>query len=619
VRRRSPTALLGAVIAFCLSSACLASENASEELIARHVRALGGEEAVRAIGTMESTADIELLGTGLKGTVHSWTARPCLSYTEISLGFLKVKEGYDGERIWSVDPNGKLQFRRDSTSLEYEKTMCLLESQDYLFGGEDFECAAAGPDTVNGVPCEVLDIRAQGGASAKVYLNDSTYLVERIDIKAPEGNTVQTFGDYRPVAGVMFPFAARTEIAALGQKIEMRYRSIEANVTIDPVVFLPPSADVKDFSFSGGAFREEVPFIYRSRHVFLPVRLTGADGELLFLVDSGASMTVIDSSLAADMRLPVGGKMPGAGAGGMADFSLTHVPGFSIAGIKFSGQTAITFPVAGLMRTFEETEIGGILGYDFLSRFVTTIDYERERITFFDPDSFAYRPGEEALEAPLVHNVFSLPVSIDGMEGAFLLDTGANSSLIMGSFAEKTGLATGRRTLTTAIRGAGGDERAVLCRFDSLRIGRTTLAKPVLLITSSAQGISALESVNGIIGNDILERFMVTLDYGRQRVLLVPNGRIGDPFYRDRSGLQLARREDRSIVVVTLVPGSPADEAGLRPGDILIALDGRKASEFESVRDIMKLFEASEGTEYRIDISRSKNPMQVALRLANYI
>jgi hypothetical protein len=225
-----------------------------------------------------------------------------------------------------------------------------------------------------------------------VYLNDSTYLVERIDIKAPEGNTVQTFGDYRPVAGVMFPFAARTEIAALGQKIEMRYRSIEANVTIDPVVFLPPSADVKDFSFSGGAFREEVPFIYRSRHVFLPVRLTGADGELLFLVDSGASMTVIDSSLAADMRLPVGGKMPGAGAGGMADFSLTHVPGFSIAGIKFSGQTAITFPVAGLMRTFEETEIGGILGYDFLSRFVTTIDYERERITFFDPDR-AKRPS----------------------------------------------------------------------------------------------------------------------------------------------------------------------------------------------------------------------------------
>jgi predicted aspartyl protease len=624
--RKSAALLLAALIAItlpfapraspALPVALWASETNADELIKRHLEALGGEKAVRAIGSVLSTAEIEILGTGLKGTVRSQSLRPCLSFTEISLGPLQIREGYDGKRIWTIDPNGKLQFRRDPASLEYQKTICLLESQEYLFGRSGFEYTALGTDTVRGIPCYVLEMDVEKGTSAKLFLNDSTYLIEEMEIKAPEGNTVQTFGDYRRVKGVMFPFFTKTEIAALSQTIEMRYQSITANAAIDPIVFLPPSADVKDYRFAGGASGQAVPFKYRSRHLFIPARIGDRGREVLFLIDSGASMTVIDSSIAAQMGLPLEGRMPGAGAGGMTDFTLTRMPGFSIAGIEFSEQTAISFPVAGLLRQFDETEIGGILGYDFLSRFITKIDYERELISFFEPDSLAPRVGETTLEAPLVHNIFSLPVTIDAAAGAFLLDTGANSSLVMGGFAEKNSLVAGRRTLDMAIRGAGGDEKAALCRFDSLRIGGVTIVNPVLAITSSKKGISAIESVNGIVGNDILERFTVTLDYKRQQVLLEKNGRFGESFFKDRSGLELARREDRSIVVVAVIPDSPAEEAGIQSGDILLTVGGTRAAQFESIREIMSLFEASEGTTYTIEISRAKETIQKTLTLA---
>ena len=317
-------------LSFPLTS--LASSERTDALIGKHLDALGGSRAVRTIGSLVSTAEIEILGTGLKGTVESRSLRPCLSYSEVSLGFFKVREGYDGERIWMVDPNGKLQLRRDAASLEYQKTMCLLESQAYLFGGDGFELEAIGKDTVGSNPSEGLRLAVDGGTSARLF-----------------------------------------------------------------------------------------------------------------------------------------------------------------------------------------------------------------------------------------HNIFSLPASLDGVKGAFYLDTGANSSLLHGSFVDTAGLARGRRTLPIAIRGAGGEEKASLCRFDSLRIGGITVERPVLAITRGEKGISALENVDGIIGNDILERFTMTLDYRKQRVLRKKNARFGEPFHRDRSGLELARKEDGRIVVVKVLAGSPGAKAGLRP------------------------------------------------------
>jgi len=601
------------------SPAIAASEDSANVLLSKHLAALGGGEAMRAILTIRSSAEIEIKGTGIKGPMESWSMRPCLSRSEISLGLFRIKEGYDGARLWVIDPNGSLQFKRDPASLEYQKTMCLIESAEYLLGGDGFRLASNGRDTVDGTAYETLSLEVEGGSRARLFLNESTFLVERMEIAAPEGRAIHIYGDYRPVNGVMFPFVVTLQIPSLGQSIETRYRTITANETIDPAQFLPPAEAARDYRFCRGASSENVPFTYRHRHIFLPARIGGRAKEILFLVDSGASMTVIDSTLASSLGLSLGGTIPGAGAGGMADFSLTRIPAFSVAGIEFSEQTAIAYPVSGLLRRFEETEIGGILGYDFLSRFTTRIDFARERISFFEPDSFSSRSEGTWLETPLYHSIFSLPAIVDGSRGNFLLDTGANSSILYGTFAERSGLDRGRRRIEIAIRGAGGEEEASLCRFDSLSFGGVTVARPVLAVVSSAKGIGVLENLAGIIGNDILERFTVTFDYRKQRVLLEKNGRFGEPFYRDRAGLQLARKEDGSIVIVGVLPGSPADGAGLRQGDIIRKVGKTRASRFGSIRAVMDLFEAKEGTAYSIDLERAGKKMHVTLTLSEYI
>jgi predicted aspartyl protease len=593
---------------------------AADDLMRRHLEALGGEAAVRAVGTVLARGEIEISGTGLRGTIELRSARPCLSSSDVSLGFMAIREGFDGERIWLVDPNGGLQIRRDEGSIAYQRTICALESQEYIFGGRGVRVEPAGRDTADGAACEAVALEVEGGTPCRLLFDDSTHLLRRMEIRAPEGIAVHTYRDYRRVDGVMYPFVHRTELPAFGRSIEIRYAEIVPNARIDPADFVPPAGAERNHRFTSGRGSAAMPFEYRYRHIFVPVRIEGLAEELLFLVDSGASMTVIDSTVASLLDLASGGVLPGAGAGGMASFHMIRVPGLRLGDIEIPEQTAVAFPVSEILRRFEETEIGGILGYDFLSRFAVRIDYERRVIAFFEPDSFAPVGGETVVEAPLLHNIFSVPVSIDGAPpGSFLLDTGASSSIVQGAFARSTGLADGKRTLEIALRGAGGEERAELCRFDTLSIGGVAIPDPVIAIATGPRGLAAIENVDGLIGNDILERFTVTLDYRAERVLLERNGRFPEPFFRDRSGLQIARKRDGRIMIVNVVPLSPAARAGFRPGDVITRIDRTDARRFGTLQEAIALFEGIEGTAYRIEIERGRGKHTLTLTLDRYI
>jgi C-terminal processing protease CtpA/Prc len=103
-------------------------------------------------------------------------------------------------------------------------------------------------------------------------------------------------------------------------------------------------------------------------------------------------------------------------------------------------------------------------------------------------------------------------------------------------------------------------------------------------------------------------------------VLLEKNARFEEASYPDRSGLRLARKENGGVVVVSVLPDSPAARAGFRPGDVIVKIArARRAIRFNNVREIMALFEAREGTKYRIDISRGGKRSMLSLTLESYI
>ena len=469
-----------------------AEEIPLDVLLERHVEALGGRQAIEGIRSVVSTGEVEMVSTGMNGTIRSMTLMPCLSYTEARLGLFTITQGFDGERIWMVGPNGMLQIRRDEDSQKNQITTCLLENFGYISQIEGSALEYSGTAAVDSSECHILNLTPAGGYPCRIYIDSSSYLITLMEIETMTGTVEQRFYDYRQSNGILIPFRTVTTQKAIGQALEVRTLTVEINGEIDPAVFLPPGDLADDFSFVSGADSATIGFFYVNRHIYLPVRIENGGPERLFLLDSGAGMTIIDEGLAATLGLEAGGRIPGAGAGGMTDFIMTRIPRFSTGGIEFEEQTAIIYPIAGLTERYSGIETGGVLGYDFLSRFVARIDYEKRIITFFRPGSQPSIAGADTVQAPLFHKIFSTAAVLDGKhEGTFLIDTGANSSVLQKSFVDASRLLEGRKTVEIIVAGAGGEDRAAVARFGSIRIGKTELAGPVFTIPLSGKGIGA--------------------------------------------------------------------------------------------------------------------------------
>lgn len=592
-------------------------------ILERHAAALGGREAIARVRCVYSSGELVLLPGGMRGEVRSWSATPCLSRTEVRLGIFTVRQGFDGERSWMVGPNGMLQIMRDEDSRRSQTTSCLLESFAYLDPEGPFDVEPLGEAADDSARCLVLGLRPRGGHPCRIFFDEATWLVRKVEIDAINGAVEQRFDDYREVAGVLFPFRSATSQKAIGQTMAVTLREIEVNEPVDPAIFLPPGDAAEDFRFTGaadsagGAARdaaEGIPFDYRGGHIYLGVRVAGR--EIPFLLDSGAGMTMIDPAVAETLALDPGGTIPGAGAGGMAEFEITRLPGFALEGIEFDTQTVAIFPVSELTGRFSGVEAGGILGYDFLSRFLTRIDYRRRLISFYRPGT--RRPPETAdsLSAPLLHRIFSLTASVDGIEGTFLVDTGANMSILQRRFADAHRLLDGRPSIELSVAGAGGEDRAVAARLDSLRFGGVRFDAPVFMIPQGGKGIGAFEGLAGIIGNDILERFDVWLDYAGQQIVIEEGGSRGMPFWRDRSGMLLAAGPDGGLRVLLVIPGTPAAEAGIAAGDVLVSVGGvpAGADSLERIRDLL-----SGDAAVPVEVRRGSRERRADLALRPYL
>lgn len=65
--------------------------------------------------------------------------------------------------------------------------------------------------------------------------------------------------------------------------------------------------------------------------------------------------------------------------------------------------------------------------------------------------------------------------------------------------------------------------------------------------------------------------------------------------------------EQDTIFVATVVPGGPSEEAGLRPGDRIVGVEGESAVGWTSTR-IRSRLTGSEGTEVRVEVRRPTRP-----------
>jgi hypothetical protein len=140
------------------------------------------------------------------------------------------------------------------------------------------------------------------------------------------------------------------------------------------------------------------------------------------------------------------------------------------------------------------------------------------------------RPGHQLVEA-----------TINGQYGLFVLDTGANVTVVSTSQAERFGLspsAGGRFGFAPArIAGIGGNARQA--SIDSFAVGPLAIRQRGILIADLDQLLTSLSQVSGsevsgVIGQDILREHRAIVDVSRPMLYLMVEDREPAPVPADR-------------------------------------------------------------------------------------
>jgi len=238
-------AVIVVAVVWCVS--VFAPAQTADELVRKNIEARGGMEKIKAIHSLRMTGMLNG-GGGFTAKVGTESQRPNLVRETFSLQGMTAITAYDGAAGWQIQPFGG---HKDPTLLGEDQLRGLVRDADFDGPLVDYKekgntVEFLGHDTVDGDDALRLKVTLKDGDIIYYYLDPDTFLEIREEvqefIRGAIHESVSEMGSYKPVAGVMYPFAisqgSRTNPDAQTTTIQ----KIEANVSITPADFAVPAS-----------------------------------------------------------------------------------------------------------------------------------------------------------------------------------------------------------------------------------------------------------------------------------------------------------------------------------------------------------------------------------------
>ncbi len=210
-----------------------------DEVLQRHVEAMGGEAAINRVTSRVITGTVDVAGISRGGSFETHALAPNKMLTVIQahpVGTIKI--GFNGKNGWYL-ASGALR------SLKGAELATLQREADFyspLRIKKNFaKVTLPGMSKIGYRDVYVVDLEPLSGAAERLYLDAQTYLPVRI-------NTVRTVGrvsepveiyldDWRDYEGIKYPFSTSQNSPSV--KLGYTVKEIRHNVVVDPRLFEP--------------------------------------------------------------------------------------------------------------------------------------------------------------------------------------------------------------------------------------------------------------------------------------------------------------------------------------------------------------------------------------------
>jgi hypothetical protein len=427
------------------------------------------------------------------------------------------------------------------------------------------------------------------------------------------------------------------------------------------VLFCTPFfGGAQSFALPQGQKNQKIKFQLINNLIVIPIEVNGT--ELSFILDSGVSKPIL-FNLTDEDAVQINNvseiTIRGLGEGEPIQALSSSGNSFKLKNIRNDRQ--LLYVVLDRDLNFSPAlgiPVHGIIGYDLFRDFIVDVNYTSKTIKFHDPNSYKYKSDKRAKTLPL--SIMNRKAYIDGqlflkeeseLPVRLLIDTGSSDAVWL--FEDELIDVPVKNYEDFLGEGLNGSIFGKRTKVSSINLGPFALknAKAAFPRMESFGAIKNLSDRNGSLGGEILKRFNIVFDYPNSKITFKKNGHFKAPFHYNLSGITLQHdgvryvaqsiadsrglvykdestfgnvkilMENRTkisvvpeIVVSGIRAGSPAHEAGLREGDVVLTVNGKSVHRYK-LQEVTHMLDEQEGKKVRVMIERANSDLKFSFTL----
>lgn len=489
-------------------------ERDAQPIVDAWANAMGGREAIALLGPLHAKGVYE--EGGIRGTVELWVTPRGERREEIVLGPLKEVRVFDGTRGWLVDRNREV---RELAGFELDDQLALAFRDSFAALIVD---RRPGTVTRDG---KSLVLAPTGGNRTEMitFVGGLPEVVMRRD---GEKMRSTRFSDWNAVGNVKLPFTIREETGNPNEAVKIQVKTLERAMPPADAFVQPPDRSPTDVTQSGNPVSVPIEVAFGGL-IFVKVSIN--DKPMSFILDTGAEATVLSASRVAKLGLTSVGKFA-TGAGG-GDVVISWVPKVTtrVGDATVSDQIVAAIDLDDIERAIQRP-LDGILGYDFLSRFVVEIDYTRQQMRLFDRATYKHTGTGNRIAMTLEDSTpfFDATITVPQrgeISGHFVLDTGCLCMVTLFTpFVDSNKLleALPKAKQAGFSAGAGGPTNQMTAVIPALKMGNVIIEEPKAELSRDQKGATANPESAGLVGSLLFKLFVLVLDYRGKQFFLDP-------------------------------------------------------------------------------------------------
>ncbi len=203
------------------------------QIISNYIKAIGGEEAIKKITSLQQTGEMEVQGQKLAVNIKNMA--PNLSSMEmIAMGQTLVKQVYNGKTGYSIQMGQKAELTGDDLA---EKKDDKGYGTQLYYATDGTKIESAGTAKVGTADAFKLNITSPSGKKKTEYYDTKSGLLLKEESTSTKGTVEMSqsteYSNYKKVGDVLFPFT-------LTQSVSTPQGSQEFSIVIKDIKVNPP-------------------------------------------------------------------------------------------------------------------------------------------------------------------------------------------------------------------------------------------------------------------------------------------------------------------------------------------------------------------------------------------